>query len=89
MDVSCQLALALSKILYLYSIVLIVYAVLSWVPSLRGTWSVYVERMVEPVLSPVRRVIPPVGGLDLSFLIVLIGIQFLSNSIPQFVCYRY
>ena len=33
-------------------------------------------RITEPVLAPIRRVLPPLGGFDLSVLIVIIVIQF-------------
>lgn len=63
-------------VLSLYSFVLIIYAVLSWFnlspyhPAVQ-----FLRRLSEPVLEPVRRVIPPIGGVDLSVLFVLIGIQ--------------
>ena len=62
-------------------LVMIVYAVVSWVPSLRGRWTDYLAMLVEPVLAPVRRVIPPLGGLDLSFLIVIIVLQLVDSQI--------
>lgn len=34
-------------------------------------------RITDPVLVPLRRVIPPIGGLDLSVMIVILVIQFL------------
>ncbi|MGI9609272.1 MAG: YggT family protein, partial [Acidimicrobiia bacterium] len=34
-----------------------------------------VYRATEPILAPVRRVIPPIGGIDLSILIVILGIN--------------
>ena len=55
---------------------MLVYALVSWVPSLRGRWTDYVAMLVEPVLTPVRRIIPPMGGLDISFLVVIIALQF-------------
>ena len=69
--VLCQALPILDKIIWLYTIVMLVYAVLSWVPDLRGSWSRYVEMVVEPVLIPIRRVVPPAMGIDWSFLIVL------------------
>ena len=68
-----------------YMFVMLIYAVLSWVPSLRGRWSEPIAMLVEPVLVPVRRVIPPIGGLDLSFLVILIGLQLIDSNIvlPQ------
>jgi YggT family protein len=35
---------------------------------------------VEPVLTPVRRIIPPMGGLDLSFLVVILLIQLVAGQ---------
>jgi YggT family protein len=39
---------------------------------------------VEPVLQPVRRVIPPLGGLDLSFLVVILLVGYLMGLIRDF-----
>jgi YggT family protein len=63
---------------------MLVYAVVSWIPSLQGRWSTYVARVVEPVLQPVRRIIPPMGGLDLSFLVVILLVGYVMNLIPRF-----
>ena len=77
----CQIWGLVDLVFKLYILVMIVYAVLSWVPSLRGRWSDYVAMLVEPVLIPVRRIIPPIGGLDLSFLVVIIVIQLVDSNI--------
>ena len=66
----CQALSALDKLIWLYSIMLVVYAVLSWVPDLRGSWARYLDAVVEPVLAPLRRIIPPAGGIDWSFLVL-------------------
>ena len=71
-------------ILQLFTYVLIVRAVLSWIPIRPDSGLVPVLRaldsIINPVLTPLRRVIPPVGMLDLSFLvlIVLVGIVHAS-----------
>ena len=69
------------RVLQLYSIIMIVYAVVSWIPSIRGRWTDYLAMLVEPVLVPVRRLIPPLGGFDLAFLIVLLIIYFVNGTI--------
>ncbi|MDB5039769.1 MAG: hypothetical protein JWN27_495 [Candidatus Eremiobacteraeota bacterium] len=76
----------LSKLFTAYMLIMIVYAVVSWIPSIRGRWSDYLAMAVEPVLAPVRRVIPPLGGLDLSFLVVLIVIQLVLRLIAGEPC---
>lgn len=81
----CSLWQAVAIVFRLYMLVMLVYALLSWIPTLRGQWTYYVARLVEPVLVPVRRVIPPMGGLDLSFIVVLIVMQVVFSFIivPQ------
>ena len=53
---------------------LIVYAVMSWVQA-RSPLSAVIARLCEPVLRPFRRVIPLMGGIDLSPLVVLVLLQ--------------
>ena len=53
---------------------LIVYAVLSWVQS-NTVLSDVIERLVAPLLAPIRRVLPLVGGGDLSVLVLLVLLQ--------------
>jgi YggT family protein len=74
----CNLATVLAYLVWIYSFVLLGYAVVSWFPDLRRSrFAYYLARLVEPVLAPVRRIIPPVGGLDLAFLVVLLVLQLL------------
>jgi YggT family protein len=86
-SLTCQLLLIVSRLLSLYLILMLVYAVVSWVPSLRGRWSDYLAMVIEPVLMPFRRVIPPLGGLDLSFLVVMILLSYVSRLIVPNSCY--
>ncbi len=76
----------LGYVLRIFWVAMLLYALVSWVPSLQGRWSVYVARIVEPVLMPVRRIIPPLGGLDLSFIIVILLIGYVLRSIPPAYC---
>lgn len=55
----------------------IVYAVLSWVQT-QSAVSDLMERLVMPVLIPIRRVVPLVGGVDLSPLVLLVLLQILG-----------
>jgi YggT family protein len=52
----------------------IVYAVLSWVQS-NTVLSDLIDRLVAPVLAPIRRFVPLVGGVDLSPLVLLVLLQ--------------
>ena len=53
---------------------LIVYAVMSWVQS-NSPVADTIARLCEPLLRPVRRVVPLVGGIDLSPLVLLVLLQ--------------
>ena len=79
----CQLDGWIVILARLYSLVLLIYAVISWIPDLRGEWVRYLAMLVEPVLAPVRRIIPPVGGLDLAFLVVLLVLNYLIVPLLQ------
>jgi YggT family protein len=56
------------------TVVVIVYAVLSWVPA-PSVLSGVMARLVEPLLRPIQRVLPLVGGIDLSPLVLLLVLQ--------------
>lgn len=45
------------------------------------------DRLLEPLLAPIRRFLPSVGGLDLSPVILIILVQFLTMLIAPTVCY--
>ena len=79
----CQIWQIVSWVLQAYSFIMIAYAVVSWIPSIRGRWSDYLAMLVEPVLVPMRRFIPPAGGFDLSFLVVLLIVQIVNGTIVR------
>ena len=72
----CTLADVLGWIVNVYTLLLFVYALLSWIPDLRGRWTYYLASVIEPVLMPIRKVIPPIGGFDIAFLVLFVVLQF-------------
>jgi YggT family protein len=62
-------------LLYMW-VIMFPYAILSWFRIQPGTTLARVQyflyRATEPVLRPVRQVIKPMGGLDWSFLVVIL-----------------
>jgi len=66
---------AIFKILFW---VLILRAILSWISRGNNPIEAVMIQLTEPLLAPIRRFMPQMGGLDLSMLVVLIGLQFLE-----------
>ena len=74
----------LGWLLGLYSWVIIAAALITWVsPDPRNPIVLFLRQVTEPVLGPVRRLLPPwkTGGLDFSPLIVILAIQFVERVI--------
>jgi len=61
----------------------IVFAVLSWVQA-RSPIADIIGRLCAPVLMPIRRVVPLVGGIDRSPLVLLVLLQIASNALGHF-----
>lgn len=65
-----------------YSIVVLVSVVLSWVSiSPDHPIAQVTGALVDPVLDPIRRMLPPVGGLDFSPMVLLILLQVLKAAL--------
>ena len=72
----------LSMVLYLYGYLIIARAVMSWFnPNPANPLVQLVYRVTEPVLIPIRRILPDFGGIDFSPLVVMVIIWFLMSVI--------
>lgn len=75
----------LCALLQIYFLVLIGRLILSWFPVRPGTAMASIAsvlfELTEPILGPLRRVIPPLGMFDLSPLVAFIGIQILQGPV--------
>jgi YggT family protein len=70
-------ALALS-ILLLYTVLIFVYALLSFIAQgVRSPATALLAALCEPVLGPLRRVLPALGGIDFSPFVAIVGLQAL------------
>ncbi|MDP4529646.1 YggT family protein [Alkalimonas delamerensis] len=58
--------------------ILVIRAILSWFSQGRNPIEQVLHQLTDPLLRPIRRVIPPMGGLDLSVLVALIALQFIQ-----------
>lgn len=70
-----MLALAIN----IYFFALIIMIILSWVaPQTRHPAALLIFQLVEPLMAPVRRIIPSLGGLDLSPIFIFIAINLVK-----------
>ena len=79
------------SLITVYYVVLFGRIILSWFPLQPGTALASIAsilyQVTEPVLGPVRRLIPSVGMIDISPIVVFFGLQILQNAV--FHCGRY
>ncbi|MBL8128868.1 MAG: YggT family protein [Thermomicrobiales bacterium] len=59
-------------------------ALLSWVDP-RQQWAIsrVLAEITDPVIAPLRRVIPPIGMIDISFIVAILLIQVLQRLLIQ------
>lgn len=63
--------------LLLYTVLIFAQAILSFVPNARSPMTALLASLCEPVLRPIRRVLPVAGGLDFSPLVAILGLTAL------------
>ena len=70
----------LRQIIDLYSLIVLGAVVMSWMQLPPSNPIVqFVHAVTEPVLGPLRRALPSMGGLDFSPMVLLIGLQMLKS----------
>jgi YggT family protein len=73
----------LQGLISLYELILFVRIALTWIPhDSSHPISRFLEKVTEPVLEPVRRVIPPIWNIDISPIALLFGLEFLKHLLP-------
>jgi YggT family protein len=81
-------------VLNLYTWVVIIGAILSWLIAfgvvnmrndlVRAAWNLFLA-LTEPFLRPIRNVLPSTGGIDLSPIVLLLGIMLLERIIIYYI----
>jgi len=74
-----------SDAIQLLTLLIIVRAVLSWIPNVDHGHPLirWIMRVTDPILEPIRRAIPPLGGFDLSPIIAILLVQFIGKLLIQ------
>jgi len=68
----------LVRLIDLYSLIILAVVVVSWINVSRDHPAVrFLRALTEPLLAPVRKILPSMGGVDFSPAVVLIGLRLL------------
>ena len=74
----------LTTFLYLLLVAVIIRSLLSWFPmSPRNPFVQFIARVTDPLIQPVRRVVPPLGMIDLSGMIVIVVLYVMISVVNQ------
>jgi len=77
----------IDRVVTLLWVLIFVRAILSWIPSVDYGHPLIrlIMRVTDPILVPVRRLLPPLNGLDLSPWIAILAIQFAGRLLHTIV----
>jgi YggT family protein len=67
--------------------VVILWCLLSWFPNIRWYQQPFkgLDMVVQPIVGPFRKLIPPLGGIDISPMITILILQFLGQMAARFL----
>ena len=77
------LILVLYWALQVYQLILLARVLMTWIPNLDHNNPIarFLYQATEPVLAPIRKAMPQMGGIDLSPLVVFLGISVLMQLV--------
>jgi YggT family protein len=72
----------LTTLVQIYSYALIIYILMSWFPNARDTkFGQMLAMICEPYLEPFRRIIPPIGMIDVSPIVAFLVLEFATRGL--------
>ncbi|MCK5595346.1 YggT family protein [bacterium] len=78
------IAQIINAILTILTWIIVIRALISWVnPDPYNQIVQFLYRVTEPILMPIRRILPAMGGFDLSLIVALVGIMFIRSFLVQ------
>lgn len=66
---------------------LLIRAILSWLSQGNSALEEILYQLTEPLVAPIRRFIPPIGNIDISFMVFIFILFLLNNCISNFLFY--
>ncbi len=83
--IAYALVLIINFAAQLITLLMLAYAILSWVAKPWNQIRQFVEKISEPLLVPIRRVVPLVGMVDISPLVLILLVQLISRILVNII----
>ncbi|KAB7669248.1 YggT family protein [Bacillus sp. B1-b2] len=79
-----SIIIILSYLLQFYSYAIIIYIFMSWIPNARETAvGVFLSKICEPYLEIFRKIIPPLGMIDISPIVAIFVLNLAGRGVVQ------
>lgn len=79
------IAQMVGSLLQLFNFLLIIWCLLSWFPNINWYYQPFktLDMIVKPVIAPFRKIIPPIGNIDISPIVAIMCLQFLYSVLVK------
>jgi len=86
MNVMLAIVQIISGLINLFSMALFIWCLLSWFPNVNRREQPFalLDNIVRPVITPIQKVIPPVGNIDISPIVLCVVLQFIVKTLNAF-----
>lgn len=73
----------IDRAISLYSLLIFVYIILSWLPASDAVWEIrrVIGTLVEPYLGLFRRIVPPMGMIDITPIVAIFVLQYVVRAV--------
>ncbi len=80
-----DIGLVVSSVFQMLTMLIVIWCLLSWFPNIRWYEQPFrtLDQIVQPIVGPFRKLIPPISGIDLSPMIALLVLQIAGGFISR------
>ncbi len=78
-----SIILIVSSLIELLNVLVILWCLLSWFPNVKWYEQPFktLDQIVQPIIAPFRKIIPPIANIDISPMIAMIALQFIARQL--------
>jgi len=75
----------IASVFQLITMLVLVWCLLSWFPNIRWYEQPFktLDQIVQPIMAPFRRIIPPFSGIDFSPMLAILVLQLIGNLLQS------